>query len=277
MIEKKSTNLIFNGEQHFYSHQSSSLNCEMTFSAYIPPQAKTQKCPVLYWLSGLTCTADNFTTKSGFQRYASEHGIIVIAPDTSPRGDQVKDIKDEWDIACGAGFYLNATMEGWKDHYQMYTYVTDELPKLVKENFNCNDKASISGHSMGGHGALICTLKNPEMYQSTSAFSPIVNPVNCPWGTKAFTTYLGEDTQNWGQWDSVELIKQGNSINNLLVEQGLADNFLENQLKTESLRIACEDNGIDLNLNYREGYDHSYYFISTFISEHIKWHAQFLN
>ena len=155
MIEKKSSNLIFNGEQFFYSHQSSTLNCEMTFSAFIPPQAKIKKCPVLYWLSGLTCTADNFTTKSGFQKYASEHGIIVIAPDTSPRGEQVKDIKDEWDIACGAGFYLNATLAGWKDHYHMYDYITEELPNIVKQNFNCSEHASISGHSMGGHGAMI--------------------------------------------------------------------------------------------------------------------------
>ncbi|WP_420792848.1 S-formylglutathione hydrolase [Lentisphaera profundi] len=276
-MEKKSENLIFNGQQLFYSHQSSALNCEMTFSIFIPPQAKEKKCPVLYWLSGLTCTADNFTSKSGFQRYAAEHGIIVVAPDTSPRGESVKDIKDAWDIGCGAGFYLNATSEGWKDHYQMYDYVVKELPGIIKTNFPCNDKASVSGHSMGGHGALICALKNPQQYQSVSAFAPIVHPLDCPWGTKAFTTYLGDDQTQWSEWDAVELIKQGNKVDHILVEQGLADNFLEDQLKTDSLKTVCAENKLNLILNDREGYDHSYYFISSFIGEHIKWHAQFLN
>ena len=277
MIEKKSENLIFNGQQFFYSHHSDTLNCDMEFSIYLPPQSKNKKCPVLYWLSGLTCTAENFTTKSGFQRYAAEHGVIVVAPDTSPRGEQVKDIKDEWDIGCGAGFYVNATTNEWNQHFKMYDYITKELPTLIKENFSCSDKASISGHSMGGHGALICSLKNPEMYQATSAFSPIVNPVNCPWGQKAFKTYLGEDNESWSAWDSVELIKQGHQVKHLFVDQGLADNFLDNQIKTDALKQACESKQINLDLKYREGYDHSYYYISSFIGEHIKWHAQFLD
>ncbi|WP_150539067.1 S-formylglutathione hydrolase [Actinobacillus vicugnae] len=268
--------LCFGGEQQVWQHQSESLNCTMKFAIFLPKEAKTQKLPVLYWLSGLTCTEQNFITKSGFQRYAAELGIIVVAPDTSPRGEDVAN-DEAYDLGQGAGFYLNATEQPWASHYRMYDYIVHELPKVIDEHFNTNGKQAISGHSMGGHGALTIALKNPERYTSVSAFSPIVAPSQVPWGEKALTAYLGENRQSWADYDSVELIKQGKKVPHILVSQGLADNFYERELKTPLLEQACQQAGQNADIRYCEGYDHSYYFIASFIGEHLAYHAKRLN
>jgi S-formylglutathione hydrolase len=262
----------FNGWQDVYQHPSQTLGCAMNFAIYLPPQAKTEKLPVLYWLSGLTCTEQNFITKSGAQRYAAEHGVIIVAPDTSPRGDEVAN-DAAYDLGQGAGFYLNATQTPWAAHYRMYDYVVEELPALIEANFPATDARAISGHSMGGHGALSIALKNPGRYRSVSAFSPIVAPSQVPWGEKAFTTYLGNDREIWKAWDTVELIASVQEKLPLLVEQGQADEFLANQLKPHLLQAACARANHPLQLNLRAGYDHSYYFIASFIGEHIAYHA----
>jgi S-formylglutathione hydrolase len=275
MLEILSSNLCFGGKQLFCKHDSKATQTAMTFSIYLPLQAQEKSCPVLYWLSGLTCTAENFTIKAGFQKIAAELGIIVVAPDTSPRGAGIEGEDESYDLGTGAGFYVDATEEKWSQHYNMYSYVTDELPKIVNDKFpTIADHVSISGHSMGGHGALICALKNPGLYRSVSAFAPIVAPSQCPWGEKAFSAYLGEDREIWKKWDAVELIKAGAHVPTILVEQGTADDFLEGQLKPELLSEACCGAGIDLTLNERENYDHSYYFISSFIEDHLRWHAE---
>jgi S-formylglutathione hydrolase len=230
---------------------------------------------VLYWLSGLTCSEQNFITKAGAQRYAAEHGIILVAPDSSPRGDDVAD-DDAYDLGQGAGFYVNATREPWAKHYSMYDYIVEELPAWVEADPAASDARAISGHSMGGHGALVIALRNPGRYRSVSAFSPIVAPSRVPWGEKAFTAYLGEDREAWKQWDATELVQSAREKLPLLVDQGDADEFLAGQLKPELLRAACEAAGHPLELRMQPGYDHSYYFISSFIGEHIAHHARAL-
>ncbi|MCR6625405.1 S-formylglutathione hydrolase [Pseudoxanthomonas japonensis] len=265
----------FGGWQDVHEHASSSLGCTMRFAVYLPPQAATRKLPVLYWLSGLTCTEQNFITKAGAQRYATEHGVILVAPDTSPRGDDVADA-DGYDLGKGAGFYVNATQAPWSAHYRMYDYLVDELPALIEANFPVTDARGISGHSMGGHGALTIALKNPGRYRSVSAFSPIVAPSQVPWGEKAFGAYLGEDRAAWKAYDTVALIADAQERLPLLVDQGDADEFLHTQLKPELLQAAADAAGHPLTLRLQPGYDHSYYFIASFIGEHIAHHAKAL-
>lgn len=265
----------FGGWQDVYRHRAETLDCDMNFAVYLPPQAATQKLPVLYWLSGLTCTEQNFITKAGAQRYAAEHGVIIVAPDTSPRGDEVADA-DGYDLGKGAGFYVNATQAPWAKNYRMYDYVVSELPALIEANFPASDLRSISGHSMGGHGALIIDLKNPGRYRSVSAFAPIVAPSQVPWGEKAFTAYLGEDRETWKEWDATELVASARERLPLFVDQGEADEFLNSQLKPELLQAACDAAEHVLAIKLRPGYDHSYYFIESFIGEHIAYHASAL-
>nr|WP_321323709.1 S-formylglutathione hydrolase [Thiomicrorhabdus sp.] len=269
----------FGGFLNRYTHYSDTCKCNMTFSVYLPPQAETKAVPALYWLSGLTCTDDNVRVKAGAQRYAAEHGIALVMPDTSPRGDDVADDEERYDLGKGAGFYVNATQEPWAQHYQMYDYVTAELPDLVEQYLPIiTGLKSISGHSMGGHGALICALKNPEAFKSVSAFSPICHPMHCGWGQGCFNAYLGEENlKDWADYDAVKLIEDGAFCPEILVDQGTADEFLtEGQLQPESLQKACENKGIKLQLRMQDGYDHSYHFIATFIGEHIAYHANAL-
>ena len=263
------------GWQDVYRHDSAVLGCAMNFAIYLPPLTETQRLPVLYWLSGLTCTEQNFITKAGAQRYAAEHGVILVVPDTSPRGDGVADA-DGYDLGKGAGFYVNATQAPWSAHYRMYDYVVSELPALIEANFPATDARAISGHSMGGHGALIAALRNPGRYRSVSAFSPIVAPSQAPWGEKAFAAYLGDDREVWKAWDATALIAEAQERLPLLIDQGDGDEFLAAQLKPELLRAACKAAGHPLQLRLQPGYDHSYYFIASFIGEHIAHHAQAL-
>ncbi|MBJ7575242.1 S-formylglutathione hydrolase [Luteimonas sp. MC1828] len=265
----------FGGWQDVYRHRSEVLGCDMTVGVYFPPQAADGPCPVLYWLSGLTCNEQNFITKAGAQRYAAEHGIIIVAPDTSPRGDDVADASG-YDLGKGAGFYVNATQAPWAAHYRMYDYIVDELPAWVEADPSASDARAISGHSMGGHGALTIALKNPGRYRSVSAFSPIVAPSQVPWGEKAFAAYLGDDREAWKQHDTVELVKSAQEKLPLLVDQGDADEFLDTQLRPQLLQAACVTAGHPLQLRMQPGYDHSYYFISSFIGEHIAHHAKAL-
>ena len=262
----------FGGWQDVYRHHSDVLGCDMTVGVYLPPQAEQGPCPVLYWLSGLTCTEQNFITKAGAQRYAAEHGIILVAPDTSPRGDDVADAEG-YDLGKGAGFYVNATQQPWARHYRMYDYVAAELPALVEGNFPASGARAISGHSMGGHGALTIALRNPGRYRSVSAFSPIVAPSQVPWGKKALAAYLGDDRDAWRQHDACALIAGAGERLPLLVDQGGADEFLDTQLRPQLLQAACEAAGHPLQLRIQPGYDHSYYFVSSFIGEHIAHHA----
>ena len=271
-IERIEHRACFGGWQDVYRHHSDVLGCDMNFAVYLPPQAATQKLPVLYWLSGLTCTEQNFITKAGAQRYAAEHGVVIVAPDTSPRGDNVADAEG-YDLGKGAGFYVNATQAPWSTHYRMYDYVASELPALIEADFPVTTERAISGHSMGGHGALVIALKNPGRYRSVSAFSPIVAPSQAPWGEKAFTAYLGEDRAAWKSYDATALIAEASERLPLLVNQGDADEFLANQLKPELLQAACAEAGHPLQLRLQPGYDHSYYFIESFIGEHIAHHA----
>ncbi|MCL5041149.1 MAG: S-formylglutathione hydrolase [Gammaproteobacteria bacterium] len=274
-IDLVSANKCFGGWHKRYRHESAVLNCEMVFAVYLPPQADQGKpLPVLYWLSGLTCTDENFMQKSGVQRLAAELGMVVVAPDTSPRGDNVPDDVDgAYDFGLGAGFYVNATQQPWARHYRMYDYVVEELPALVEANFPVSDQRSISGHSMGGHGALICALKNPGRYQSVSAFAPISSPLSCPWGHKALGNYLGPDREAWKAWDTCELIATASERLPLLVDQGEDDNFLLEQLKPELLEAAAATHGHPLTLRRQPGYDHSYYFIASFLPDHMRHHA----
>ena len=271
-IERIEHRACFGGWQDVYRHHSDVLGCDMNFAVYLPPQAATQKLPVLYWLSGLTCTEQNFITKAGAQRYAAEHGVVIVAPDTSPRGDNVADAEG-YDLGKGAGFYVNATQAPWSTHYRMYDYVASELPALIEADFPVTTERAISGHSMGGHGALVIALKNPGRYRSVSAFSPIVAPSQAPWGEKAFTAYLGEDRAAWKSYDATALIAEASERLPLLVNQGDADEFLANQLRPELLQAACAEAGHPLQLRLQPGYDHSYYFIASFIGEHIAHHA----
>jgi S-formylglutathione hydrolase len=275
-LERIEHRAIHGGWQDVYRHASEALGCTMNVAVYLPPQAEKEKLPVLYWLSGLTCTEQNFITKAGAQRYAAEHGVVLVAPDTSPRGDDVADAEG-YDLGKGAGFYVNATQAPWAAHYRMYDYIVDELPALIEANFPVSDARAISGHSMGGHGALAIALKNPGRYRSVSAFSPIVAPSQVPWGEKAFGAYLGDDRETWKAYDTVELIAQATERLPLLVDQGDADEFLRTQLKPELLQAAAEAAGHPLTLRLQPGYDHSYYFIASFIGEHIMHHAKALH
>ena len=270
--ERLERHACFGGWQDVYRHRSEVLGCNMTVGVYFPPQAERGPCPVLYWLSGLTCSEQNFITKAGAQRYAAEHGIILVAPDTSPRGTHVAD-DDAHDLGQGAGFYLNATQQPWAAHYRMYDYVAEELPAWVEGDPAASGARAISGHSMGGHGALVIALRNPGRYRSVSAFAPIVAPSEVPWGQKAFAAYLGADRAGWAQYDACALVATARERLPLLVDQGDADDFLATQLQPERLRAACEAAGHPLRLRIQPGYDHSYYFISSFIGEHIAHHA----
>lgn len=277
-IESISSTKAFGGWHKQYSHQSSALNCTMRFAIYLPPQAESQKVPVLYWLSGLTCTDENFMQKAGAQRIAAELGMAIVAPDTSPRGENVADDADgAYDFGLGAGFYLNATKPPFSQHYQMYDYVVNELPALIEAHFPVTEQRSISGHSMGGHGALTIGLKNPNKYKSLSAFSPICHPMDSPWGIKAFRGYLGDDQQQWKQYDSCELMANSQQFVPALVDQGCNDNFLNEQLKPQDLVKVAKDKGYPLELRMQPGYDHSYYFIATFIEDHLRFHAKYLS
>ncbi|WP_114325508.1 S-formylglutathione hydrolase [Candidatus Colwellia aromaticivorans] len=276
-IENLSVNKSFGGWHKQYSHYAKTVNCDMRFAIYLPPQTSNgKKIPVLYWLSGLTCTDENFMQKAGALRIAAELGIAIVTPDTSPRGSDVAD-DEAYDLGQGAGFYVNATQAPWNRHYQMYDYVVNELPELIEANFPVSDERSIAGHSMGGHGALTIAMLNPERYRSMSAFSPISNPMNCPWGQKAFTAYLGKDKTNWVKHDASELIKQATHFVPGKVDQGIADDFLSEQLKPEMLTAAAKTNNYPLELNLHEGYDHSYYFIASFIEDHLRFHADHLS
>ena len=285
-MKKVEQHKLHNGELQVWQHASTSTNTAMKFAIYLPPKAlnhsKQEKCPVLYWLSGLTCNEQNFIQKSGFAQFASHHNIIVVAADTSPRGTDHDghDVAnaDSYDLGQGAGFYVNATQAPWSQHYQMYDYIVTELPHLIENHFPANDKRSIFGHSMGGHGALIIALRNPDRYSSVSAFAPIVAPSQVPWGQQAFTAYLGNDKATWQNYDTLALIQQPHRQKlPLLIDQGTADEFLAAQLKPELLKQAAEQVSYPLTLRLQDGYDHSYYFIASFISEHFEFHARFLN
>jgi S-formylglutathione hydrolase len=269
---------LHGGDLQVWQHDSAATSTPMKFAIYLPPKANTgEKLPVLYWLSGLTCTEQNFIQKSGFAEFASHYNVIVVAPDTSPRGDDVANA-DRYDLGQGAGFYVNATQAPWSAHYQMYDYIVEELPALIEANFPANDQRSIFGHSMGGHGALMIALRNPERYASASAFSPIVAPSQVPWGQQAFSAYLGDDKDTWQLYDTVNLVNQSQGKRQLpiLIDQGLADEFLVEQLQPELLEQAAAQANYPMTLRRQAGYDHSYYFIASFIGEHITHHAKAL-
>lgn len=280
-IKELASSFCFSGEVKKFSHYSDYLKCDMKFSIFLPSGYIKNildnkiKYPVLYWLSGLTCNEDNFMQKSGIQKIASKLGVIIVAPDTSPRGDNIPDDPDKnYDLGLGAGFYINATQSPWSENYQIYSYIVEELPEIIKNNFNISDIKFISGHSMGGHGALIIGLNNPDKYQSISAFSPICNPINCPWGIKAFTNYLGNNKATWEKYDAIKLLE--NKYKNksdlkipILIDQGEQDEFLKSQLKIEAL---INLNYPSINIRKHDSYDHSYYFISSFISSHLEFH-----
>lgn len=264
----------FGGVQGYYAHASTKIGLEMKFSVFQPPQARGAKVPALYYLAGLTCTEETFMVKAGARRVAAELGLMLVAPDTSPRGANIPGDAESWDFGVGAGFYLDATREPWSKHYRMYSYVTRELPALIAEKFPADaSRQGIFGHSMGGHGALVSALKNPGQYRSASAFAPIAAPMRCPWGKKAFRGYLGDDQVSWQAWDASELVKQAQFPGTILVDQGLADKFLPDQLYPEVFEAACKASGQALTLRRHEGYDHGYYFISTFMEDHLRHHA----
>lgn len=275
-ITAVSQNKCFGGVQGIYSHVSSETGCTMRFGLFLPPQAQSGPVPALYWLSGLTCTEENFIVKAGAQRVAAELGMAIVVPDTSPRGLNIPGEADSYDFGSGAGFYVDATREPWSQSYRMYSYVTQDLPWLVASNFPVDPaRVGIFGHSMGGYGALTLALKNPQRYKSVSAFAPICSPSRCTWGQKAFTGYFGPDRAAWREYDTTALIEErGWKGPPLLVDQGTKDQFLESQLKPELLREACERSGVVLNLRLQEGYDHSYFFIASFIEDHLRFHAR---
>lgn len=275
IIERIEHRACFGGWQDVYQHASTVLDCTMRFAIYLPPKAAHGPVPALYWLSGLTCSEQNFIQKAGAQRYAAEHGIALVCPDTSPRGDGVVNA-DGNDLGQGAGFYVDATQVPWAEHYRMHEYVVHELPALVEANFPVSGRRAISGHSMGGHGALTCALRNPGRYRSVSAFAPIVAPSQVPWGQQAFTAYLGEDREAWKQYDATELVKAASERLPILIDQGDADEFLETQLRPWLLQAAADAAGYPVYLRVQPGYDHSYYFIASFIGEHIAHHAKAL-
>ncbi len=274
-METLSTSTAFGGTQGVYRHASTATGTDMTFAVYIPPHAPDARLPVLWFLSGLTCTHANVMDKGEYRRACAEHGVILIAPDTSPRGEGVPD-DDAYDFGQGAGFYVDATEQPWAANFNMKRYVEDELPALIAAEFPMADmtRQGITGHSMGGHGALTIALRNPDRFRSVSAFAPIVAPLHCPWGEKALTGYLGPDRADWRAYDACALIADGARVADILVDQGEADGFLDDQLKPALLAEACAAAGIDLTLRMQPGYDHSYNFISTFMPDHVAWHAE---
>lgn len=283
-LNRVSSVRMFGGLVEKFKHASTATQTEMTFSVFLPPQIEERQVPVVYWLSGLTCTDDNFTQKAGAQRAASEHGVVLVAPDTSPRGHpEIEGENDGYDFGTGAGFYLNATEPKFATNYNMYSYVTEELPALVSANFNVSEAKSIMGHSMGGHGALTIAFKNPTGFRSVSAFSPITNPTQCPWGQKAFSGYLGSDESTWQDYDACELMRSRGPFANLpiLIDQGTEDNFLKgdvDQLRPDAFTAACEEKAqTNVDVRMQEGYDHSYFFIASFVSDHVAFHARHLN
>ncbi|MBD1874628.1 S-formylglutathione hydrolase [Nodosilinea sp. FACHB-131] len=269
----------FGGTVGYYSHPSAVCNCEMRFAVFVPPQAQNGLVPVLFYLSGLTCTEDNFTSKAGAQRYAAEHGLMLVAPDTSPRGEGVPDEPEAWDFGIGAGFYVDATEAPWSKNYNLYSYVVQELPDLIAEEFSVRrGRMGVFGHSMGGHGALVCGLRNPDLFKSISAFAPIAAPSQCPWGQKAFSGYLGSDTDSWKAYDATELVKvHPQPDRTILIDQGTADNFLaQGQLLPDLFADACKQAGQPLVLRMQPGYDHSYFFMASFMADHLRHHADVL-
>jgi S-formylglutathione hydrolase len=276
-MELVSRTATFGGEIRRLKHRSKACDCDMTFGIFLPPQAQRGPVPALLWLSGLTCTDENFMIKAGAQRVAAELGLAIVCPDTSPRGTDFPGEHDDYDFGSGAGFYVNATRAPWSANYRMYDYVTRELPALVEAELPVNGKWGISGHSMGGHGALVCCLKNPGKYRSVSAFAPICNPSNSGWGQKAFSNYLGEDRNDWAEYDAAVLIGSAKEKLPLLIDQGTEDEWLSDQLKPGSLEQGAIASHYPLELRMREGYDHGYYFVATFIEEHLHHHAQALS
>jgi len=281
-MKNLSSKKSFTGIQSVHAHPSNACACDMRFAVFTPPQAQhgAGPFPVLYWLSGLTCTEENFIAKAGAQRVAAELGLVIVAPDTSPRGPDINgnDVPDDpdgaYDFGLGAGFYLDATEKPWSVHYKMYSYITAELPKLIEKEFPVDPaRAGIFGHSMGGHGALTIHLKNPQQFKTCSAFSPIVAPRGVPWGKKAFSNYLGSDEAAWAAYDATALVQESSSGAEILIDQGTADQFLVEQLKPELFAAACQEAGQKLTLRMQDGYDHSYYFIATFMEDHLRWHA----
>ena len=274
-----STARCFGGTQHIFRHRSEATRTEMRFAAYVPAQAAARRLPVVWFLAGLTCTEENFTVKAGAQRVAAELGLILIAPDTSPRGEGVPDDPDKaYDFGLGAGFYLDATQPPWARNYRMESYIMQELPDIVGRTVPADmTRQAIMGHSMGGHGALTLALRHQGHFESVSAFAPIASPINCPWGEKALGGYLGQDRANWRGHDACALIEDGARLPGLLVDQGTADGFLDNQLKPQLLEAACAKAGIPLTLRRQEGYDHSYFFIASFVEDHLRWHARALS
>lgn len=273
-METVSTNRSHGGVQGVYTHASATTGTAMTFSVFVPPHAPGAKLPVLWYLSGLTCTHANVTEKGEFRAACAEHGVVFVAPDTSPRGDDVPD-DDGYDFGKGAGFYVDATQAPWAANFRMRSYIESELPALVAANFPIDlERQGITGHSMGGHGALTIALRNPARYRSVSAFAPIVSPLNCPWGEKALGGYLGPDEAAWREYDACALIEDGARLSELLIDQGESDNFLAEQLKPELLARACATAGIPATIRMQPGYDHSYYFISSFLADHVRWHAE---
>ena len=277
-LEIISQNKCFGGTQFVYSHQSVETKTPMRFAAFIPPHSEGEKLPVVIYLSGLTCTEDNVTAKGGAQRIAAELGIIFIAPDTSPRGNDVPDDAEKaYDFGLGAGFYVDATQEPWAKNYRMRSYIEKELLEIISNELPADiSRMAITGHSMGGHGALTIALRNPNKFKSVSAFAPIVSPINCPWGEKALGGYIGSDKSKWREYDTCALLEDGAKLMPCLIDQGTADNFLEGQLKTELFTQALTQSGQIANVRFQEGYDHSYYFISTFMEEHLRFHSKYL-
>ena len=277
-MELISEHACFGGTQGFYRHESQVIGLPMRFGVFVPPQARHAPVPVLFFLAGLTCTEETFAIKAGAQQFAAQHGLMLVMPDTSPRDTGVDGADAAWDFGAGAGFYLDAVQAPWSTHWRMGSYVAQELRQLVLSKFAARaDRVGIFGHSMGGHGALTLALKNPGKYQSVSAFAPIAAPMQCPWGTKAFSGYLGDDTKAWARHDATELVKAGARVPPLLIDQGLADKFLAEQLHPHLFQAACIDAGQPLTLRMHEGFDHGYYFIATFMADHIAHHAKYLN
>ncbi|MEB3212494.1 MAG: S-formylglutathione hydrolase [Leptolyngbyaceae bacterium] len=277
-LTTRNLHACFGGTTGFYTHSSTACNGEMNFSVYVPPQADSGSVPVLYFLSGLTCTDENFMAKAGAQRYAAQHGLMLVAPDTSPRQANIPGEDDHWDFGTGAGFYVDATVSPWSEYYRMYRYVVDELPQVIADHFPADmSRQGVFGHSMGGHGALVCGLRNPDQYRSISAFAPIAAPSQCPWGQKAFTNYLGDDASAWAQYDASQLVVEHGGDRPILIDQGTADSFLEqNQLLPEVFEAACRKAHQPVTLRMQPGYDHGYYFISSFVEDHIAHHARAL-